>query len=46
MLSGGNPKANTGTSSAYAIGNLTVPITSSSVRTVEQLRILLETLME
>ena len=39
MLSGGNPKANTGTSSAYAIGNLTVPITSSSVRTVEQLRI-------
>ena len=39
MLSGDNPKANTGTSSAYAIGNLTVPITSSSRRTVEQLRI-------
>jgi len=35
MLSGGIPKAETGTSSAYAIGNLTVDITSSSVRTVE-----------
>ncbi len=39
MLAGGIPKVNTGTSSAYAIGNLTVPITSSSVRTVEQLQI-------
>ena len=35
MLSGGIPKANTGTSTAYAIGNLTVDITTSSVRTVE-----------
>jgi len=39
MLSGGIPKADTGTSSAYAIGNLTVDITSSSVRTVESPRI-------
>jgi len=39
MLSSGIPIANTGTSSAYAIGNLTVDITSSSVRTVESPRI-------
>ena len=35
MLSGGIPVINTGTSSAYAIGDLTIPITSSSVRTVD-----------
>ena len=35
MLSSGIPIANTGTSSAYAIGDLTIPITSSSVRTVD-----------
>ena len=35
MLSSGVPKASTGTSSAYAIGNLVIPITSSSVRTVD-----------
>ena len=39
MLSSGTPKANTGTSSAYAIGSLTVPITSSSVRTVSRLKV-------
>ncbi len=38
MLSGGIPLANTGTSSAYAIGNLTVPITSSSVRTISRVK--------
>ena len=35
MLSGGIPVVNVGTSSPYAIGNLTVDITGSSVRTVE-----------
>jgi len=39
MLSSGIPIADTGVSSAYGIGNLSIPITSSSVRTVEQLRI-------
>lgn len=35
MLTSGIPNAETGVGSAYAIGNLTVDITSSSVRTVE-----------
>ena len=39
FLTGGIPNANTGTSSAYAIGNLVVDITTSSVRTVESPRI-------
>jgi len=39
MLSSGTPKANTGTSSAYAIGSLTVPITSSNIRTVSRLKV-------
>lgn len=39
MLSGGIPIADTGVSSAYAIGTLSVPITSSSVRTVDRIRI-------
>ena len=39
MLSGGIPTANVGVSSAYAIGDLTVPITTSSVRTIEALSI-------
>ena len=39
MLSSGIPTVNVGTSSAYAIGDLTVPITTSSVRTVEALSI-------
>src|SRR6056300_1143527 len=38
MLSGGIPTVNVGTSSAYAIGSLSVPITSSSVRTVETIK--------
>jgi hypothetical protein len=40
MLSGGIPKAGTGVGSAYALGNITVAITSSSVRTVEQIGVL------
>jgi hypothetical protein len=39
MLTGGIPNANTGTSSAYSIGNLTVPITSSSVRTIDRVKV-------
>ena len=39
MLTGGIPNADTGVSSAYGIGNLSIPVTSSSVRTIEQLRI-------
>jgi hypothetical protein len=39
MLTGGIPNVDTGVSSAYAIGNLSIPVTSSSVRTVEQIRI-------
>jgi len=39
MLTGGIPNVDTGVSSAYAIGNLSIPVTSSSVRTVEQLQI-------
>jgi len=39
MLTGGIPNVNTGTASAYAIGNLTVPITTSSVRTVDTLKV-------
>ena len=39
MLDGGIPKVNTGTASAYAIGSLTVPITSSSVRTVRRVKV-------
>ena len=38
MLDSGTPKVNIGTSSAYAIGDLGVPITSSSVRTVETIK--------
>ena len=39
FLSGGIPLADTGVSSAYAIGDLTVPITTSNVRVVDNLRI-------
>ena len=39
MLSGGTPTVNVGTSSAYAIGSLTVPITSSSVRTISRVKV-------
>jgi len=40
MLSGGIPKVNIGTSTPYAIGNLTIPITSSTVRTVSRVKVL------
>ena len=39
MLSGGNPIANTGISGPYTIGNLIIPITTSSRRTVQQLKL-------
>lgn len=39
MLTSGIPNVNTGTASAYAIGDLTVPITSSSVRTVSRVKV-------
>jgi len=39
MLSGGIPIANVGVSSPYALGNLTVPITTSSVRTIDRVRV-------
>jgi len=39
MLSSGTPKVNTGTSSAYAIGSLTIPITTSNVRTVSRVKV-------
>ena len=38
MLAGGVPKVNIGTASNYAIGNLTVPITTGSVRTVSRIK--------
>jgi hypothetical protein len=40
FLNGGIPVAGTGVATAYAIGNLTVNLTSSSVRTVETLGLL------
>lgn len=39
MLSGGIPVVNVGTSSPYSIGTLTIPITSSAVRTVDRLKV-------
>tara|TARA_R100000027_G_C2248260_1_gene93751 strand:+ start:39 stop:2690 length:2652 start_codon:yes stop_codon:yes gene_type:complete len=39
MLTGGIPNVNTGTSSAYAIGDLSVDITGSFVRTVDKIRV-------
>lgn len=38
FLTGGFPQEDVGVASPYAIGNITIPITSGSVRTVEQLR--------
>ena len=38
-MTGGIPQEDTGNGVAYSIGNLTIPITSNSVRTVEDLRI-------
>ena len=40
MLSGGIPKVNIGTSTPYTIGDLTIPLTSSSVRTISRVKIL------
>jgi hypothetical protein len=40
MLSGGIPKINIGTSAPYAIGDLTIPITSSTVRTISRVKVL------
>jgi len=39
MLSSGIPKIDTGVSGAYTIGALTVPITSSSVRTIDRVKV-------
>ena len=39
MLTGGIPNINTGTTSPYAIGDLNIPITTSSVRTIENIRV-------
>jgi len=39
MLTGGIPNVDTGVASAYAIGDLSVPITSSSVRTIDGVKI-------
>ena len=39
FLTGSIPQEDVGVASPYAIGNITIPITSSSVRTVEQLRV-------
>ena len=39
MLSSGVPIVNTGVGSAYAIGALTIPLTSSSVRTIDTAKI-------
>ena len=39
FLTGGIPQEDVGVASPYAIGNITIPITSGSVRTVEELRV-------
>ena len=39
FLTGGIPQEDVGVASPYAIGNVTIPITSGSVRTVEELRV-------
>ena len=39
MLSGGIPKANTGTSSSYAIGSVTVPIKTNSTRVISRVKV-------
>ena len=38
MLTGGIPNTDTGVSSAYTLGTLTQPLTSSSVRSVQQIK--------
>ena len=39
MLDGSDPKVNIGVTTGYAIGSLTVPITSSSVRTISRVKV-------
>jgi len=39
MLTGGIPNADTGVASAYTLGALTVPVTSSSVRTIDRVQV-------
>lgn len=39
MLTGGIPNVDVGVASAYTLGSLTVPITSSSVRTVDRVKV-------
>ena len=39
MLTGGIPNANTGVASPYTLGTLSIPITSSSVRTVDRVKV-------
>ena len=39
MLTGGIPNVDVGVASAYTLGSLTVPITSSSVRTVDRIKV-------
>ena len=39
MLTGGIPNTDTGVSSPYTLGALTIPITSSSVRTIDTLKV-------
>ena len=38
MLTGGIPNADTGVSSAYTLGNISVPITTSSVRSIQTIK--------
>jgi hypothetical protein len=38
MLTGGIPNADTGVSSAYTLGSITVPLTSSSVESVQRIK--------
>jgi hypothetical protein len=39
MLTGGIPNANVGVASAYTLGSLTIPVTASSVRTVDRVQV-------
>jgi len=39
MLTGGIPNVDTGVASAYTLGALTVPVTSSSVRTIDRVQV-------
>jgi len=39
MLNGGIPKANTGVASPYTLGTLSIPVTTSSVRTIDRAKI-------